>query len=283
MLQGNAFFGAVTQRVKFAIWLGLCLFFVFLIMSPLYMLIKYSLHTSVVSYGNPLPLWPDTPTLNNFRYILDDREMIRVISNTLFIAFSTVGLTLFLGLPAGYILAKYEIPFRRVFLILIISVRLFPDISSVIPITTFFIHINLYSTPLSVILAHTLAALPYIIYISLFAFEMIPRDIEEQARVLGAKRVIIFFRILLPMIAPSIVVCAVYTFLLSWNEFVFAHYLLGGASTKTLPLYLADLLQGAPRQNIHAAISVILSVPVIIFTYIVQRYMSTSIVSGAVK
>ncbi|ERP31581.1 carbohydrate ABC transporter permease [Chitinivibrio alkaliphilus] len=283
MLQLRSSLGPSGQIIKRLVWALLTVCILAVILAPLYMLIKYSLHTSVVSPGTPLPLWPTAPTLNNFRYVLNDRAIIRVIQNSLFIAVNTVLLTLSLGLPAGYVLARYRIPFRKIFLILIISVRLFPDISSVIPITSFFISINLYSSPYAVIFAHTLLSLPYIIFISMFAFEMIPRDIEEQALVMGAGRMSIFIKILVPMIIPSIVVCSVYTFLLSWDEFIFAHYLLGGGSTKTLTLYLADLLQSAPRQNIHAAISVIVSVPVIIFTYVIQRYMAQSIVTGAVK
>jgi multiple sugar transport system permease protein len=192
-------------------------------------------------------------------------------------------MTLAMGLPAGYILSKYALPFRKLFLVLIISIRLVPDISSVIPLTSFFISIHIHGTPLAVILSHTLLSLPYIIFISMFAFEMIPRDIEEQALVMGAGRISIFIQILVPMIAPSIVVCAVYTFLLSWDEFIFAHYLIGGGATRTLPLYLGELLHSAPRQNVQAAISLIISIPVIVFTYIIQRYMAHSIVSGAVK
>ncbi len=256
------------------------------IIAPIYLLIKYSISdpSTMNTGGRPIPLWPNRPTFDIFLYLFRDREFWGVVSNSAIIATLTVLLTSLLSIPAGYVLARYNFPLKRFFLILLISVRLFPDISSVIPIATFFVRANLHSSFISVVLAHTLLSLPYVIFMATTAFEFVPKDIEEQARVIGANRVTIFTRILVPMVFPSLIAGAIYTFLLSWDEFIFAHFLLDtGGQIQTLTLYLNKNLSFSPPQNVLAAISVCLSVPVMVFTFVVQRYMVSGVVSGAVK
>ncbi len=275
-----------SETVKRIFWILSVLVVVIGIAAPIYMLLKYAISdaSTVNTGGRPIPLWPNRPTLAMFTYLFHDREFWIVVGNSAFIAISTVLLTSVLSVPAGYVLARYNFPLKRFFLILLISVRLFPDISSVIPIATFFVRTNLHSSYLSVILAHTLLSLPYVIFMATSAFEFVPRDIEEQARVIGANQFTIFIKILIPVVFPSLVAGAIYTFLLSWDEFIFAHFLLDtGGNIQTLTLYLNQNLSFSPPQNILAAISVCLSVPVMIFTFIVQRYMVSGMVAGAVK
>jgi ABC-type glycerol-3-phosphate transport system permease component len=162
-------------------------------------------------------------------------------------------------------------------------VRLFPDIASVIPIAEFFIRLNAHNTYWGVVAAHTLLALPYVIFIGTSAFEPIPLDLEHQALVMGAGRFQIFFKILLPLAVPGLAAAAIYTFLLSWDEFIFAYFLLGLGKISTLTLYLKQRLSYAPPQNLLAAISVCLSLPVVIFSLVLQRYMTAGITSGAIK
>jgi multiple sugar transport system permease protein len=162
-------------------------------------------------------------------------------------------------------------------------VRLFPDIASVIPIAEFFIKLRLQNTYTAVVLAHTLLALPYVIFIGMSAFESIPSDLEQQARVMGANGFSIFFRVLLPLSIPGLVAAAIYTFLLSWDEFIFAYFLLGLGKISTLTLFLKQKLAYAPPQNLLAAISVLLSLPVIIFSLLLQKYMTAGITTGSVK
>jgi ABC-type glycerol-3-phosphate transport system permease component len=134
-----------------------------------------------------------------------------------------------------------------------------------------------------VVLAHTLLSLPYVIFIGMSAFESIPADLEQQATVMGANRVQTFLHVLLPLAVPGLIAAAIYTFLLSWDEFIFSYFLLGLGKISTLTLYLKQKLAYAPPQNLLAAISVCLSLPVIVFTLQLQKYMAAGITSGSVK
>jgi multiple sugar transport system permease protein len=256
-----------------------------MILIPLYLLAKYSISdsASINTGGAPLPFWPYNPTVRTFVYLFSDSEFYAVVMNSLAIALCTVALSLTLGVPAAYVLARYKVPGRKMFLLALVSIRLFPDISSVIPVAEFFIRINGQNTYWGIIFAHTLLALPYVLFIGISAFETIPRDIEEQGYVMGANGFEVFFRILLPIAIPGLVAAAIYTFLLSWDEFVFSYFLLGTGRISTLTLYLNQRMAFSPPQNILATISVCLSVPVVIFAMIMQKHMIAGVTSGSVK
>lgn len=256
-----------------------------MILGPVYLLVKYSISDieSINTGGKPIPLWPFHPTIEVYRYLFMNKQFYVVLGNSFFIALSTVAAALLLGVPASYVLARFQIPGRKLVLLGIISVRLFPDIASVIPIVEFFIRIGAHQTYWGVIMAHTLLALPYVIFIGIGAFESIPVDIEQQAWVMGANRFQTFVKVLFPIAVPGLAAAAIYTFLLSWDEFVFVYFLTFGRQDMfTLTLYLNGLKYAEP-QNLMAATSVCLSVPVIIFSMFVQRYMITGVTSGSVK
>ncbi|MBD3346691.1 MAG: ABC transporter permease subunit [Chitinivibrionales bacterium] len=274
-----------SSKLRKACWLGALILVLLMIIAPLYLLFKYSISdiSSINTAGEPIPLWPYEPTFRNFLYLFSDGRFYGVVMNSLIIAFSTVVLSMLLGVPASYILGRYKIPLREVLLVGLISVRLFPDIASVIPITEFFIKIGAHNTYWGVVLAHTLLALPYVIFIGASAFEPIPWDLEHQAMVMGANRFQIFIKILLPLAIPGLTAAAIYTFLLSWDEFIFAYFLLGLGRISTLTLYLKQKLAYAPPQNLLATISICLSLPVIIFSLMLQKHMSAGITTGAIK
>jgi|WetSurMetagenome_2_1015567.scaffolds.fasta_scaffold00149_11 ABC-type glycerol-3-phosphate transport system permease component len=273
------------KRAKTALWAAALASAVLLVVVPVYLLVKYSISdaASINTGGAPIPLWPYHPTFRSFTYLFSDAHFYGVIINSLIIAVCTVGLSMCLGVPAAYVLGRFRVPGRRLLLLGLISVRLFPDIASVIPITEFFIRLRLQNTYAGAILAHTLLALPYVIFIGMSAFESIPADLDQQARVLGANRFSVFFRILLPLAVPGLVAAAIYTFLLSWDEFIFAYFILGLGKISTLTLYLKQKLAYSPPQNLLAAISVLLSLPVIVFSLMLQKYMTTGITTGSVK
>ncbi len=252
---------------------------------PLYLLFKYSISDigSINTGGKPIPIWPFHPTLKAFMYLFSDKQFYHVLVNSLIIALGTVGVSLLFGIPASYILGRYDVPFKKVLLIGLISVRLFPDIASVIPIAECFIRFEAQNTYWGIILAHSLLALPYVIFIGTSAFEPIPKDLEQQAMVMGASRGQIFIQILLPLAAPGLAAAAIYTFLLSWDEFIFSYFLLGIGKISTLTLYLKQKLSYAPPQNILATISLCLSLPVIIFSLLMQKNITAGITTGAVK
>jgi len=267
------------------ILIGIIIFF---IIFPIFILFKYSISDkdSVVTGGKyPEPFWPFNPNFKMFESLSVRGDFLYSGMVSLEVGLLTVIFCLFLGVPTAYALARFKIPGVGVLLFFLLSIRLFPDISAVIPVAEqFFKPPFSYLPPLVLVaLAHTLLSLPYTIYIAEGVFKSIPKDLEEQSQVLGASRAYSFLRILTPLALPGLGAAAIYTFLLSWNEFVFAYFLLFQGTESTLPVYLLRILTWSPQKNFIAAISLLICIPVIIFTFAVQRYMRTGLTAGAVK
>lgn len=273
------------------IWLLLLILSIFLVIFPIYIMFKYSIsdRRSWITGGEyPVPWWPFKPTFEMYRYYLGDKRFWGNGWLSLKIALLTVTFSLVLGTPAAYSLARFKFNGKAVLLFLILAIRFYPDISSVIPVSYIFNKSFFYNLPneIKISLAHCLLSLPYIIFIAQGVFETIPVDLEEQALILGTSRFYAFLRIVLPIAAPGLAAGAIYSFLLSWNEFVFSYFITATSvsSEVPLPVYLKTLLGSfSPNLVSISTLSLLVSIPVIIFTFIVQKYMIAGMVKGAVK
>jgi multiple sugar transport system permease protein len=260
----------------------------FFIIFPLFMMTKYSVsdRESIITGGKyPEPFFPFKPNLEMFEALSVRKDFVGAGLTSLWVGLLAVAFSLFLGAPTAFALARFKIPGITILLFFLLSVRLFPDISAVIPVAEL-----LLSRPFSLLppvilvgLAHTLLALPYTVYIAKGVFESIPKDLEEQAHVLGAGKARTFLKILVPLALPGLGAAAIYTFFLSWNEFIFAYFLTFQGTQTTLPVYLLRILTWSPQKNFISAISLVICIPVIIFTFLVQRYMKEGLTAGAVK
>jgi multiple sugar transport system permease protein len=273
------------MRVLKFILIGVVLF---VIIFPLFMMVKYSIsdRESIVTGGRYAePFFPFKPTLEMFGALWSRGDFIQAGLTSLWVGLLAVAFSLLLGAPTAYALARFRVPGIAILLFFLLSVRLFPDISAVIPAAELLLSrpFSLLPPVVLVSLAHTLLALPYTVYIAKGVFESIPRDLEEQAFVLGAGKSRTFLKILTPLALPGLGAAAIYTFFLSWNEFIFAYFLTFQGTETTLPVYLLRILSWSPQKNFICAISLLICVPVIIFTFLVQRYMREGLTAGAVK
>ena len=269
-------------------WAVMLILAVFVILFPIYIMFKTSLadRASIVTGGRyPEPLWPFEPNLDQFKVLFGKSNFITSGLFSLWVALLSVAFALLLGTPAAFALARFKFPGMAALGLVIIGIRLFPDIASAIPVAEWFMKPPLVYIPalIQVAMAHALVSAPYVVYICQGVFETIPKDLEEQAEIMGASKLQAFINIVIPVALPGIAAAAIYTFLLSWNEFIFAYYLLFQSTANTLPVYMMRLLTWTPQRNYLAALAVVLSLPVILFTFLVQRYMIAGMTAGAVK
>ena len=277
-----------TQKV---IWLMLIIISLILVILPIYVMFKYSIsdRSSWITGGQyPIPWWPFEPTFEMYTYYLSDSRFWGNAFLSIRVALLTVTFSMLLGAPAAYSLARFRFNGKAVLLLLILSIRLIPDISGVIPVAQIFTTTWLNEIPLSmrVALAHTILGLPYVIYIAQGVFETIPVDLEEQVLIMGANKFYAFTRVVLPVAVPGLAAGAIYVFLLSWNEFTYSYFITAVSSVNVLPLpvYLQSAFGAfTPNPVSIATLSLIVSLPVIIFTFLIQRYMIAGSTAGAVK
>ncbi len=269
-------------------WTVVLILAIFAILFPIYIMLKTSVadRASIITGGRyPEPLWPFDPNFDQFGVLFGRSDFITAGLLSLWVALLSVTFALLLGTPAAFALARFKFPGVGTLGLVIIAIRLFPDVASAIPVAEWFMRPPLVYIPslIQVALVHAMLSAPYVVYICQGVFAAIPKDLEEQAQIMGASRLQAFLNIVIPVALPGMAAAAIYTFLLSWNEFVFAYFLLFQSASSTLPVYMLRLLTWTPQRNYLAALSVVLSLPVILFTFLVQRYMIAGMTAGAVK
>jgi multiple sugar transport system permease protein len=190
--------------------------------------------------------------------------------NSVIAAAICMALSIALGAPAGYALARYSFPGQNVYRLLILLTRAFPLAILALPLTVIFIRVGLYDTPLGVALIHTALALPFAALISSSLFMGIPRELEEAAWVFGCTRAQAFRKVVLPLALPGIAATAIFAFVISWNE-VFAASILT-VRERTLTAYLLTVLSESPL-HFRFAGGFLLIVPSIAFIFAVRKYL----------
>jgi multiple sugar transport system permease protein len=158
-----------------------------------------------------------------------------------------------------------------------------PGIALVLPLYMFFQSLGLLGTVWGVVVAHTAFNLALVVYLMRNFFEDIPKDLDEAALTEGASEWQVFMKIILPLARPGIVVTVVIAFLFSWNEFLFA-LMIGGSGASTLPAGFPGLVTPLGTYwGQLAAVSVVVSIPVLIMVWFIQRGLTRGLTFGAVK
>ncbi len=192
--------------------------------------------------------------------------------NSLVVGLLTLVLSLVLGAPAGYALARFPFRGRDSFKVLILSTRAFPIVILSIPLAVTFIRWGLYDTIWAVVLAHTALALPTTILVTSSIFVGVPKDLEEAAETLGCTPFGAFWRVVLPLALPGLAAAAIFTFVLSWNEVFAATILTISTRSRTLPALVLAQLNNSPLPFRFAG-GFALVVPSLIFILLMRRYL----------
>ncbi|MEO1085497.1 MAG: ABC transporter permease subunit, partial [Acidobacteriota bacterium] len=144
--------------------------------------------------------------------------------------------------------------------------------------------LGLGSTWIGLILVYTTTAIPFCVWMLKGYFDTIPRELEESARIDGASTSQIFFRIILPLAKPAVAVTALFSFMTGWNEFILAATFMDQESMYTAPVGLRFFVGGYSQQwGYFAAGSIIVSIPVVLLFFFLQKYLVSGLTAGAVK
>jgi multiple sugar transport system permease protein len=228
--------------------------------------------------------WPPklffAPTLQNYQKVFEEQDFLKYFFNSTIVGVVSVGLSLVLGLPAAYSIARYTQKKLAVFILL---ARLMPGISFLVPWYIVFSRLNLMDSYIALVLSHMLIALPIVVWIMTTYFNTIPCEMEESAMVDGATRQYAFFAIILPLSGPGIITATTLSFIFSWNNFMFSQ-VLSMEKTKTLPIAVYNFVSYAEVDwgGVMAA-AVAIMTPAIILTMIFQKYVVKGLTMGAVK
>jgi multiple sugar transport system permease protein len=221
-----------------------------------------------------------TPTTANYERVLDRHSFNDYLVNTVIIAVASTGISLFLGLPASYAVARFKYNFLG---LVLLTARIIPGITLLLPWHILFSRIGLHGSYIALIASHIFVSMPFVVWVMVPFFEALPTEIEESARIDGATMVGTFIRIVLPLATPGIITAGIMSFIFSWNNFMFA-LMLSSDETRTLPVAIFNFMSYSSIDwgGLMAA-AVLITLPVLIVTIFMQRYIVSGLTAGAMK
>jgi multiple sugar transport system permease protein len=259
---------------------ALALFFVVIfLLAPFYWMVQNAFKTPLQIIKLPPELFFE-PTLRNFQNVFGTQNFMRYIMNSLIIGVGCTLVGLLLGLPAAYSIARFR---QNRLAIAILMARMVPGITFLVPLFIVFRTLGLVDTYTSLILAHMLVGLPFIVWVMVPFFESIPRELTEAAVMDGASSLRTFVAVVLPLSGPGIVTAAILSFVFSWNNFMFS-IVLASNRTRTVPVAIYNFISYAQIDwgGLMAA-AVVITLPVLILAIVTQRYVIRGLTAGAVK
>jgi trehalose/maltose transport system permease protein len=231
-------------------------------------------------------LIPQNPAWSNYTAVFSEQPFGRNILNSVFVAVSTVVLSLVLAVSAAYALGRIQFRGRTLLLLTILGVSMFPQIAVLSGMFELINRLGLYNNLLALTLSYMIFTLPFTVWVLTTFMRELPKEIEEAAIVDGAKPFTIVTRVFLPLLGPALATTGLLAFIAAWNEFLFALTFTLSSEMRTVPVAIA-LISGAsahelPWGNIMAA-SVVVTLPLIVLVMIFQRRIVSGLTAGAVK
>jgi multiple sugar transport system permease protein len=269
------------HRPPMILW-GVLLFMGFVTLLPYAWTLATSFKQRADILSTP-PTWIKNPSWFNYENMLFGRGFDQYLLNSIIIGVASTLLALTVGTLAGYAFSRFKVPAGNHLFFWILATRLGPPIAYALPMYLLFAELDLLNTYLGVSIAHAAFNLVLVVWMMKTFFDEIPIELEEAAALDGCTAAQVFRRISLPLAAPGLVTVAIFVFIFSWNEMLFA-LMLSAGDTNTLPMMIPSLIQhtGTLRGEVAAA-AIVQTIPVIIFTFIAQRHLLRGLTFGAVK
>lgn len=232
---------------------------------------------------SPDPVWLFAPVLDHWRFIFDNWAVEHHLVNSAIISIATTVATLALGFPAAYGLSRFPLWRKDAILFDILSLKMIPPIASAVPLFILAREVGLYNTHLVLILLNTAFQLPFALLVLKSFIDEIPREIDEAARIDGCGAPAVMWHAVLPLAIPGLVCCALFVFIFTWNEFLLANVMVGGAQRPLPPIVGLALTHRGILWGPALALGVVVVAPVLALSLMLSRYMARGLTFGAVK
>jgi multiple sugar transport system permease protein len=235
-------------------------------------------------YTIPPQWWPDHPTLANYYKVLFESRIPHYFLNSVIISVGSTGLALILAVFAANGFARFRFRGQSFWQACILVGQLLPTAAIIVPLFITLKVLGLVNTYWGLILVYMIITLPLSVWMLTSYFRAIPRELDEAAVIDGASRVGILLRIILPLSLPGIVAVLVYSFITTWNEFIFALCFATDSSVKTLPIGLAEFsTEFNTDWGAVMAASMVMTVPIALLFLVFQKFFVGGLTAGATK
>ena len=240
------------------------------IVLPIYLIAVSAFTPRESAFDYPKSVIPAALSTDTIAFFLGSFGVIDAFWRSVWVALITLALSLLIGAPAGYAIARYVFRGRHAYRLIVLSTRAFPIVILAIPLAVTYRAWNIDDTIIGVALMHTALALPFTVLITSSVFVSVPKELEEAAQTLGCSPLQAFLRVSLPLALPGLAAAAIFTWVLSWND-VFAAVILT-LRNPTLPAKVLTALTQSPIYFQFAAGFVML-VPSLVVIFVIRRYL----------
>ena len=275
-----------SRAVRYLI-AAICVLVITLMLAPIVLSFFASIKPPGEARATPPTYLPHSVSLENYTKVFNFQAgLFTYVGNSLLVATLAIVICVVLAVPAGYGLARFKIPAKEVWFILLLAPLMVPYQALLTPLYLSFSKIGLANNYFGLAIVHAILQLPFSIYLMRNSFEGIPKELEEAARVDGSTSMQTLTRIFMPLVVPGIVTVALFAFIASWNEFLSALIFMNKETSFTVPIMLVSVRAGRLGAVDWGALQsgVVVSIlPCVLIYVLLQRYYVAGFLNGAVK
>ncbi|HHY10802.1 MAG TPA: ABC transporter permease subunit [Firmicutes bacterium] len=251
---------------------------------PFLRIITISLRPGSQLLSTSLSIIPARATLENYRILIFEKDFLLWLWNSLVVSLTTVIVAVVLAASAAYAFSRWDFPGKKSGLLFLLTTQMLPPGMLLLPIYVMVVRMQLFNTYTGLILAHSVGAVPFSIWLLKGYYDTIPKELEEAARVDGATALQAFLKIIIPLSTPALGVAGLFSFMTSWSEFMMARVMLQKASLITWPLGFQKLLdQFTTQWGVFSAASVLVAVPAMLLFMYSSKWLVSGLTLGGVK
>lgn len=275
----------IKKRVRLGFINLLLILICFASLIPIFYAFSVSLDLSNNILSSNFSFFPKKFTLDNYRTVIFEMPFFVWIKNSALLALFTVFITIVIGVPATYIFSRKRFKCRKIILYILMVLNAFPSILSMFALYYLLKPMGLINSYTGLVLVYSGSIAVFCIWNMKGYFDTIPDEIEEAAKIDGAKDFQIMTKIMIPLARPTIIVTAVLALLSVWNDYIFALNFMTDSGKYTLAVGLYSLQATAQTRNwpLFSAASILTSIPTLIIFFLIQKQMRTGLTAGGVK
>jgi multiple sugar transport system permease protein len=264
---------------------ALLILYILFLLFPLVWVVSTSFKPTQEIYSGSPALLPHMSTLDHYASVVHDQRVFRSMWNSVLVGAASTLLVIALAVPSAYALVRYKSILNNITLGWILVSQIFPVILVMIPLYILLRRMGLTDSLIGLTLIYIVWALPFVLWMLHGYVKSIPVELEEAAVIDGATRFQVIQKVVLPLLLPAIGASALFAFISAWNEFFFAFVLMKSPTLVTLQVELARYtgMEGQARTGPLAAASVIATIPSVVLFALLRKWLTTGLVSGALK